>query len=87
MTNAFGQKSAAARANEAAAIQREQMAKQEAIISKQEAGIASQQSDLAKMAMASSRARRRGGLRGLLSTERMDAESGIPTRSTLGSEV
>jgi hypothetical protein len=35
--------------------------------------------------MAATRARRRGGLRGLLSAERADAEQGLPMRSTLGS--
>ena len=85
MTNAFGQKSAAARANEANALQREQIGKQEALLSKQEAGVAAAQTELAKQATSAARARRRGGLRGLLSTERADAEMGLPMRSTLGS--
>lgn len=76
---------AAAQAAEANKMQREQLAKQEAQIAKQEAGVAAEQTALAERAMASTRARRRGGLRGLLSTERADAEQGLPMRSTLGS--
>ncbi len=80
-----GSKAAAAQASQANQIQREQIAKQEAVVAKQEAGVAAEQTALAERAMASTRARRRGGLRGLLSTERADAEQGLPMRSTLGS--
>ncbi len=80
-----GSKAAAAQAAEANTIQRQQLAKQEAVVAKQEAGVAAEQTALAERAMASTRARRRGGLRGLLSAERADAEQGLPMRSTLGS--
>lgn len=82
---AGGDKTAAAQAAQANAMQREQIAKQEATIAKQEAGVAAEQTALAERAMAANRARRRGGLRGLLSTERADAEQGLPMRTTLGS--
>ncbi len=79
-----GSKAAAAQASQANQIQREQIAKQEAVVAKQEAGVAAEQTALAERAMATTRARRRGGLRGLLSTERADAEAGLPARTTLG---
>ena len=85
MSNIVGGKAAAQQAREANAIQREQIGKQEALVAKQEAGVAAAQSDLAKQATSAARARRRGGLRGLLSTERADAEMGLPMRTTLGS--
>ncbi len=85
MSNVIGNKTASRMARESADLQREQIGKQEALVSKQEAGIAAQQSELAKQATSAARARRRGGLRGLLSTERADAEMGLPMRSTLGS--
>jgi PBP1b-binding outer membrane lipoprotein LpoB len=80
-----GGKAAAAQAAQANEMQREQIAKQEATVAKQEAGVAAEQTVLAERAMAANRARRRGGLRGLLSTERADAEQGLPMRTTLGS--
>jgi hypothetical protein len=80
-----GAKRAASQAAEANAMQRENMAKQEAVVAKQEAGVAAEQTAMAERAMSATRARRRGGLRGLLSTERADAETGLPTRTTLGS--
>nr|DAF60671.1 MAG TPA: hypothetical protein [Podoviridae sp. ctwJH20] len=85
MSNVIGGKAAAQQAREANALQREQIGKQEALLSKQEAGVAAAQTELAKQATSAARARRRGGLRGLLSTERTDAEMGLPMRSTLGS--
>ena len=68
-------------------MQRQEMAKQEARLEKQEAGAAAQQTELARKAMATMRARRGGGLRALLSGERMDAETGLPPKTTLGSGV
>ncbi len=87
MTNVIapGAKKAAQVAAEANQVQRQQIAKQEALVAKQEAGVAAEQTAMAERAMASLRARRRGGLRGLLSTERVDAEQGLPMRNTLGS--
>ena len=82
-----GSKSAAAQAAQSMEMQRQEMAKQEAKIAQQEAGVAAQQTDLAKRAMATARARRGGGLRALLSGERMDAETGLPAKTTLGSGV
>ena len=82
-----GGKAAAAQAAAANKIQREQIAKQEAIVEKQEIALSEQQTDLAKRAMASSRARRGGGLRALLSGERQDAELGLPQKTTLGAGV
>jgi len=80
----FGSGKAAAQAAEANKMQKENMAKQEAVVAKQEAGIAAEQTAMAERAMSATRARRRGGLRGLLSTERADAEAGLPARTTLG---
>lgn len=82
-----GGKAAAAQAAQAGEMQRQEIAKQEAVVAKQEAGIAAQQTELAKKAMATVRARRGGGLRALLSGERMDAETGLPPKTTLGSGV
>jgi len=82
-----GGKAAAAQAAQAGEMQRQEIAKQEAVVAKQEAGVAAQQTELAKKAMAASRARRGGGLRALLSGERMDAEMGLPQKTTLGSGV
>lgn len=85
MSNVIGNKAATKQAEAANTIQREQIGKQEALVAKQEAGVAAAQTELAKQATSAARARRRGGLRGLLSTERADAEMGLPMRSTLGS--
>jgi hypothetical protein len=68
----------------AAKAQREQIANQERTLAKQEAALAAERTEMAERAMATSRARRGGGLRSLLSSERMDSETGISTRSTLG---
>lgn len=68
----------------AAKAQREQIAKQEQTLAKQEAALAAERTEMAERATATSRARRGGGLRSLLSSERMDAEVGLPTRTTLG---
>lgn len=53
-------------------------------IAQQETQLAKQESDLAKRTQAGMKARRGGGLRSLLSTERTDSELGIGNTTKLG---
>lgn len=64
----------------AQAVQQASQASPEAVIDRQEAAQAKQQTELAQRAQASTRARRGGGLRMLLSGE----ETGLGSNSKLG---
>lgn len=75
-----GQKAKAAGAQQAQAIE-----KQTQVVQQQQQQVQQQQSDMAARTTASIRARRGGGLRSLLSSERM-SETGLPAVSKLGGE-
>ena len=65
--------------------QREQLRKQEEATARQEAQLQKERTDLAERAMASARARQRGGSRMLLSAERPDELGVQPTKLGGGS--
>jgi len=72
-------------AKASSALQREAIQKQTATVERQQQQVDQQQSEMAQRATSSIRARRGGGLRSLLSSERM-TETGLPSVEKLGGD-